>query len=449
MSQPTGLINNEQNHSTKISSKETIIRRTTVAYGIAELLNRLNNSEKINEENIVKIDNFVVHISKHRESRPWDDIHGVGIISHGLKVTIDEPSYLYGLIDEEEDYGHMGRCLEVELSSSLASRPNSKSLFDVATAIGSERLNSRCQLFGRLLYELFTNEPFPTISEEDDSMTAPAQKKVKRSCDMSSRKMLMLSRAKGDFHRAELPFQIPCVARMQKMDVPASICLMTQNLMECMMKGEDCEPDNAYESLEDVCKDLHLLLLDPDRFLFDNDDQNNDGMSLLYRKNKLYGRDKEENRITDAFCRVSRGKSEAFFIGGFSGSGKSMLVNTLTDRVYCIGGYSVKHKFDPNSREKPLSGVISAFNQVCMMIRDKSRPVVAKKLREEFGVDFGLLMRLLPNISMLFPGNESVVVSTGASGDDTINTRSVCFTLLRFARVVSSPRHPIMVSRFV
>ena len=235
---------------------------------------------------------------------------------------------------------------------------------------------------------------------------------------------------------------------MQNLGVPASICLMTQNLLECALRhkyGTGGQLHNAYESLKVVCEDLHLLLLDPDRFLFDNPNHDSDDMQLLYRTDKLYGRDKEETLITDAFCRVSRGKSEAFFIGGFSGSGKSMLVNSLRDRVNAVGGYTIKHKFDAMSREKPLSGVISALNQVCQMIKGTDRPVIAKRLRDEFGVDFSLLMRLLPNVRSLSPG-ERLSETTQAQSNDSVNVRSVCFTLLRFVRVVSSPRHPIMVS---
>ncbi|KAK1738571.1 putative AAA ATPase [Skeletonema marinoi] len=278
----------------------------------------------------------------------------------------------------------------------------------------------------------------PTIKEPD-------QKRARNSHDVSSRKKLMLTRAKGDFDRAEIPFQLPCIIRMQKLGIPASICLMTQNLLECALRGNGNNGDqlhNAYESLAVVGEDLHLLLLDPDRFLFDNQSIEN-GMQLLYRSDKLYGRDKEETLITDAFCRVSRGKSEAFFIGGFSGSGKSMLVDSLRDRVKCVGGYVTKHKFDAMSREKPLSGVISAFNQVCLMIKGRARPVIAKKLRDEFGVDFSLLLRLLPNVSVLFP--ELISPAMRVEVGEVMNARSVCFTLLRFVRVVSSPRHPIML----
>ena len=434
------------------SYKELIIRQTTIAYGIAELLKRFSY-RALNEGNIIRIDNFVIFRSKKvRPSRSWDDIKGVGI-SSGMSLTIEEPSYLRGLLDGEKGCDdHMGRCLEVELSSDSI-------ISEVATAINIAQTaadinpwdaeeSNRCNyLFARLLYELFTHEPFPDDALDVDAASStkqPAQKRARRS--LPSRKKLMLTRAKEDFDRAETPFLMPCIAHMQKQGIPASICLMVQNLLECSLRGDgnSGQYHDAYESLGVVCKDLHLLLLDPDRFLFDNQNKAAGDMELLYRAGKLYGRDREETLITDAFCRVSRGKSEAFFIGGFSGSGKSMLVNSLRDTVKAVGGYTIKHKFDAMSREEPLSGVISALNQMCRMIKDTDRPAIANKLREEFGVDFSLLIRLLPSVRALSPEFFSPGMRVVSS--EAMNARSVCFTLLRFARVVSSPRHPIMVS---
>jgi predicted ATPase len=121
-----------------------------------------------------------------------------------------------------------------------------------------------------------------------------------------------------------------------------------------------------------------------------------------------------------------------------------MLVNSLSNKVSSVGGYVIKHKFDDMSKEKPLSGVISAFNQICLMIKDRVRPVIAQRLRDEFGDDFSLLMRLLPNASALFP--DFVSQATKVEDGDTMNVRGVCYTLLRFVRVISSLRHPVMVS---
>ena len=461
--------NNNKNNNPSVCSKELIIRKATIAYGIVELLKQLDNDGgSTDDDKIIRIDNFMVYTSEEN-TRSWDDIRGVSMLWPAMSLKIEEPSYLSGLFGDDErtedgqiDQKIVGRCLEVENTSSRPShkkstqpattgaKNNALAGIDVLAAVAES--SNRCHLLARLLYELFTDEPF-----SEDALRycegEPAQKKAKSLHLVSSRKKLILLRAKGDFDGANnLQFNIPCIVRMQKMGIPASLCLMTQNLLECVLSGRGGRSDDAYATLEVVGEDLHLLLLDPDRFLFDNEAPTGDKMQLLYRRNKLYGRDKEETLITDAFCRVSRGKSEAFFIGGFSGSGKSMLVNSVRNSVNVVGGYVIRHKFDAMAEEKPLSGVISAFNQICQMIKDRHSPEdvlkIGKKLTDEFGMDMTLLERLLPNVGLLVAGlsDEGRPSMNQGETSDRMNFRSVYFTLLRFVRVVSSPLHPVMVS---
>ena len=50
--------------------------------------------------------------------------------------------------------------------------------------------------------------------------------------------------------------------------LPSSIKIVIQNLLEC---GEANRPDTAYDSLDEAIEDLHLMLLDPSRFLVDKE----------------------------------------------------------------------------------------------------------------------------------------------------------------------------------
>ena len=117
-----------------------------------------------------------------------------------------------------------------------------------------------------------------------------------------------------------------------------------------------------------------------------------------------------------------------------------------------VGGYVIKHKFDAISQDRPISGVISAVDQLCVMILARHTPKrlaeLVQKIKDEFGADIGLLARMLPSISVLSP--DFMMGFTRQIADeqavDTMNARSVCFTLLRFVRIVSNPSHPIMVS---
>jgi hypothetical protein len=75
-----------------------------------------------------------------------------------------------------------------------------------------------------------------------------------------------------------------------------------------------------YPSLKEASHDMHMLLCDPDCYLSDLAVTSSTMGVLPVRTDKLYGREKEKEKITEAFCRVSSGHSEAFFIGGYSGN---------------------------------------------------------------------------------------------------------------------------------
>jgi len=447
-----------QNNSNITCSKESIIRKTTVAYGILELLLRSKNNNDdddgtLGQDDVIRIDNFAVHVSQKSlepHQQPWDDIKGVSMMTPRLSLTIEEPAYLSCLLEPEEKHEQWGRYLEVEqvVTSAEPSEAVAAAGADCDTASENERVgNHRCYyLAAKVLYELLANEAFPEDSTAA-STEEPARKKAKSSHHLLSQH----AKGEGGFDMAAIPFQMPSVVRMQKLGIPSSLCLMTQNLLESASTGDDDQSSHdAYKSLRDVAQDLHLLLLDPDRFLFDNEVQNTENMQLRYRKEKLYGRDKEETLITDAFCRVSRGKSEAFFIGGFSGSGKSMLVDTLRVSVKNVGGYVIKHKFDAISQDRPLSGVVAAVDRLCRMVKARITPrhlaALVEKLRAEFGADIVLLARIVHSVSVLSPEFVSPVVEEETGGGDKMNTRSVSFTLLRFMRLISSPKRPVMVS---
>ncbi len=446
--------------------KKLIVCQATVAYGIVELLLRAKrhaaaskNGRLLEEE--LRVDNFAVCVVKDKSNstqRPWDDIKGVSMLCPSISISIEEPSYLSCLMEEDEENGGEtieGRSLEVELISPLQENSTAEITGNAVGKTGSVEENKHClSLLAKLLYKLFYVE---SQSENAPGIEEDYSEKPESKLDRHPRKKLMLSRAQVDFDQPNSTRQDPHVVRMRKSGIPASLCLMIEHLFGCdLVDSDQPSPDDAYTSLEDVAKDLHLLLLDPERFLFDQAVQDDDAvnvMQLNYRKGKLYGRDKQESLITDAFCRVSRGTSEAILIGGFSGSGKSMLVDGLRNKVNVVGGYVIKYKFDDINQMKPLTGVISALNQLCQMIKDRSSAAglakIAKQLRVGFGVDINLLIRLLPSVSILshdFFSPPSSPSSPIDNAGEQMDTQSVGYTLIRFLRVVSSPRHPVMVS---
>lgn len=104
-------------------------------------------------------------------------------------------------------------------------------------------------------------------------------------------------------------------------------------------------------------------------------------------------------------------------------------------------------KFDQVSKDRSLFEVVSAFNDLCILIKEKNSVeelnAIAGSLDKHFGSDLSVLARLLPNICLISPQSEKYA---GCVGDNAnrMNSQSVAYVLKRFMRVVSSKEHPVM-----
>ena len=99
------------------------------------------------------------------------------------------------------------------------------------------------------------------------------------------------------------------------------------------------------------------------------------------------------------------------------------------------------------SKEKPLLGVLSAFNNLCLLIKEKCSShellEMAGRFVRDFESDYTVVAQLLPNMSVLFPELKAREDASGAK--QTMNLHNVCFTLQRFLRIVSSRLRPVML----
>ena len=396
--------------------QRSIFRKTTVAYAVAQLLRRAIKIAPMSPEKI-SLDNFTVRTKRQSvdseliSTSSMEDILGVDMISEDLSLAIIEPTYVNNMLElDEGTQGGTGRFLEVCISSSRESR--SLALFD---QIDEETI---CHLFGIFLYQLYSNLDFPKDSLWGDIDAEPAKKKVTNFA----------------------------YSALHEIDIPTSIILLIQNLVESKCDDHPLDPHNICSSLTEASDDLHLLLHEPSRYLFKRKNNEYGGTQLQFRRDKLYGRDKELSLLTDAFNRVASGGNEAFFIGGFSGSGKTRLVESLMAIVEISGGYVVKLKLDP-VKGRPLLELISAFNGLCLSIREKKSTqeleIIVNELTKSLDSDLSMLGRLLPDVYNLLP--QGHLKQAREHGGNRMNFQSVCFILRQFMRVVSSKSHPVML----
>src|SRR6202044_2239551 len=88
---------------------------------------------------------------------------------------------------------------------------------------------------------------------------------------------------------------------------------------------------------------------------------------------KLYGREREIDALLDAFDRVvARGAPEFVLVSGYSGVGKSSVVNELHKALVPRRGLFASGKFDQYKRDIPYTTLAQAFQPLIRQILVKS-----------------------------------------------------------------------------
>ena len=103
------------------------------------------------------------------------------------------------------------------------------------------------------------------------------------------------------------------------------------------------------------------------------------------------------------------------------------------------------HKFEETFQERPLYEVVSVFNDLCWLIKEKHTPQnlrsISDQLTDAFEADFLLLAKLLPGIHALSPHK-----LTGRQTSNGVHTnyQSICFILQCFLGIASSTSHLVI-----
>ncbi|MCP4690886.1 MAG: AAA family ATPase, partial [Desulfobacterales bacterium] len=80
---------------------------------------------------------------------------------------------------------------------------------------------------------------------------------------------------------------------------------------------------------------------------------------------KLYGRDREIEKLLRAFARAAEGEKSLMLITGISGAGKSALVHEIHKPITGKRGGFLSGKFDQYQRNVPYFALTAAFNRFC------------------------------------------------------------------------------------
>lgn len=120
---------------------------------------------------------------------------------------------------------------------------------------------------------------------------------------------------------------------------------------------------------------------------------------------RLYGRERQVATLLMAFDRVaSRGETHLVLVSGYSGIGKSSVVNELHKVITLPRGIFISGKFDQRSRDIPYATVAEAFQTLIRQILNGKSAEIARwsdSILEAIGANGRLLTDLIPELIRL------------------------------------------------
>lgn len=119
----------------------------------------------------------------------------------------------------------------------------------------------------------------------------------------------------------------------------------------------------------------------------------------------LYGREAEIEALVAAFDRVvSQGATELVLVSGYSGIGKSSVVNELHKVLVPPRGLFASGKFDRYKRDIPYATLAQAFQSLVRQLLSKNDAELARwrtALLEALGVNGALMVDLIPELALI------------------------------------------------
>jgi len=158
---------------------------------------------------------------------------------------------------------------------------------------------------------------------------------------------------------------------------------------------------------------------------------------------KLYGRTKEVADLMAAFERVSFGKSEMVLVSGYSGIGKTSIVNEIHKPIVRQRGYFIAGKFDQFKRDIPYAGITQAFESLMQQLLTTSSDELAiwkQKLLSKLGQSGGIIIAVVPSVELII-GSQPAVPQLGPTEFQN------CFHRLfkEFLNVFAQAEHPLVL----
>ncbi|MEG5159240.1 AAA family ATPase [Microcoleus sp. AT3-A2] len=158
---------------------------------------------------------------------------------------------------------------------------------------------------------------------------------------------------------------------------------------------------------------------------------------------KLYGRETEVQTLLNAFDRVANGTSELMLVAGFSGIGKTAVVNEVHKPIVRQRGYFIKGKFDQFNRNIPFSAFVQAFRDFMAQLLSESDAKIQEwksQILEALGDSGQVIIEVIPELELIIGSQPPTPELSGMAAQNLFN-----LLFHKFIAVFTTKEHPLVI----
>ncbi|MEH2310329.1 MAG: AAA family ATPase [Nostoc sp.] len=248
----------------------------------------------------------------------------------------------------------------------------------------------------------------------------------------------------------KLPFESKDVMELvhchiAKLPAPLEPFKISKSISDIVMKLMAKNPEERYQSALGLKYDLEncLTQLQSTGKIESFPIAQRDVCDRFIIPDKLYGRETEVEILLQAFERVSLGATEMILVAGFSGVGKTAVVNEVHKPIVRQYGYFIKGKYDQFQRNIPFSAFVQAFRDLMGQLLTESDAQIQEwknKLLKAMGENGQVIIEVIPELSIIIGIQPPAPELSGTAAQNRFN-----LLFQKFTQVFTIAEHPLVI----
>ncbi|MBR0858307.1 trifunctional serine/threonine-protein kinase/ATP-binding protein/sensor histidine kinase [Bradyrhizobium liaoningense] len=220
-------------------------------------------------------------------------------------------------------------------------------------------------------------------------------------------------------------------------DIPGAVSAIVMKLLAKT-------PEERYQTAAGVERDLRRCLAEweTEGHIDEFRPGEYDRSDRLLIPEKLYGRAQEVQTLLTSFDRVvNGGRPELLLVSGYSGIGKSAVVNELHKSLVPPRGLFASGKFDQYKRDIPYATLAQAFQAIIRPLLSTSETELSRwrdAIREAVGPNGRLIVDLVPELKLIIGEQPPIAELPPQHAQARIQ-----LVFRRFIGVFARPEHPL------